>query len=476
MINEKRENIITNENTGQIRFNEIIENLTKPIKNIFITEPLNGDIDLSESLKELGAGIPDEISFHAGNITNLYNIPEGILKLNCSKNLLISLDRIPTSMQELTISSNYIKDIELTSLSNLEILNVADNQIQELNNLPDKLKVLICNNNKIDQLKLSRLANLKTLHISNNMISIIEDMPESVEDFQMENTPSIEFRNLMEGRVNISSPENEDLKSKKKNYTQALNDFFKMKSKYEKKLHDLRRKAYDKATTKKMAKEAVNTVVAPCVKCKRPVGSLFSVSKDRYTVKCGDDKEPCSLDIQLFSGDYDTKYAAAEIFKNDVSNLQIEIIRNRLNNIFDYIDDATSKEIYNNKLIDYNTDNDVYTELLEIYKNTFENLDKKKELIEKNKELFTLIDNNKDLLDEYKQNHNKELIKEVVKTNYQDVYRVARQIRNLQHEIMEMNFYKDEGNIYKMFQYPVTLEKMETNISGEPSSIIKFNK
>ena len=71
MINEKRENIITNENTGQIRFNEIIENLTKPIKNIFITEPLNGDIDLSESLKELGAGIPDEISFHAGNITNL---------------------------------------------------------------------------------------------------------------------------------------------------------------------------------------------------------------------------------------------------------------------------------------------------------------------------------------------------------------------------------------------------------------------
>lgn len=476
MINEKRENIITNENTGQIRFNEIIENLTKPIKNIFITEPLNGDIDLSESLKELGAGIPDEISFHAGNITNLYNIPEGILKLNCSKNLLISLDRIPTSMQELTISSNYIKDIELTSLSNLEILNVADNQIQELNNLPDKLKVLICNNNKIDQLKLSRLANLKTLHISNNMISIIEDMPESVEDFQMENTPSIEFRNLMEGGVNISSPENEDLKSKKKNYTQALNDFFKMKSKYEKKLHDLRRKAYDKATTKKMAKEAVNTVVAPCIKCKRPVGSLFSVSKDRYTVKCGDDKEPCSLDIQLFSGDYDTKYAAAEIFKNDVSNLQIEIIRNRLNNIFDYIDDATSKEIYNNKLIDYNTDNDVYTELLEIYKNTFENLDKKKELIEKNKELFTLIDNNKDLLDEYKQNHNKELIKEVVKTNYQDVYRVARQIRNLQHEIMEMNFYKDEGNIYKMFQYPVTLEKMETNISGEPSSIIKFNK
>ena len=156
--------------------------------------------------------------------------------------------------------------------------------------------------------------------------------------------------------------------------------------------------------------------------------------------------------------------------------MQIEIIRNRLNNIFDYIDDATSKEIYNNKLIDYNTDNDVYTELLEIYKNTFENLDKKKELIEKNKELFTLIDNNKDLLDEYKQNHNKELIKEVVKTNYQDVYRVARQIRNLQHEIMEMNFYKDEGNIYKMFQYPVTLEKMETNISGEPSSIIKFNK
>ena len=42
---------------------------------------------------------------------------------------------------------------------------------------------------------------------------------------------------------------------------------------------------------------------------------------------------------------------------------------------------------------------------------------------------------------------------------------------------MDMNFYEDEGKEFsKIFQYPVTLEKIETNVSGEPSSIIKFNK
>lgn len=476
MINEQRENIIANDNTAQTRFNEIIENLTKPIKKVVVTEPLNGDIDLSESLKELGAGVPDEISFQKGNITNLYNIPEGILTLNCPENLLISLENIPTSLQELSINNNYIKDINLSALANLEILNVSHNQIEKLENIPQKLKDLKCSNNKISQLNLLNLSNLKTLHVSNNMITLIENMPEGVEDFQMENTPSIEFRNMMEGGINVSSPENEELKLKRKDYKQALNDFFKMKSKYEKNLHELRRKAYDKATSKKMAKEAVNKVVAPCIKCKRQVGSLFSRTRDRYTAKCGDDKEPCSLDIQIFSGDHVTKYASTELFKNDVSDLQIEIIRNRLNNIFDYIDDATSKEIYDSKLKDYNSENQLYNDLLEDYRNTFENSDRKKDIFEKKKELFALIDNNKEILEEYKQTNNKELIKEVVKTNFEDVYRIARHIRNLEHEVMDMDFYKDEGNIYKLFQYPVILEKIETNISGEPSSIIKFNK
>ena len=475
MINEQRENIIADENTAQTRFNEIIENLTKPIKKVVVTEPLNGDIDLSESLKELGAGVPDEISFQKGNITNLYNIPEGILTLNCPENLLISLENIPTSMQHLSINNNYIKDINLSALSNLETLNLSHNQIEKIENLPEKLEDLKCSNNKISQLNLSNLSNLKTLHVSNNMITLIENMPEGVEDFQMENTPSIEFRNMMEGGVNVSSPENEELKLKRKDYKQALNEYFKIKTIYEKKLHSLRRKAYDKAINKKMAKEAVNKVVAPCITCKRDVGTLFSRTRDKYTAKCGDGKEPCKLNIQIFSGDHDTKYASAELFKTDVSDLQIEIIRNRLNNIFDYIDDATSKEIYDSKLKDYNSENQLYNELLENYKNTFENSDKKKDISEKKKELFTLIDNNKEILDEYKQTNNKELIKEIVKTNFEDVYRVARQIRNLEHEIMDMDFYKDEGKIFtKMFQYPVTLDKIETNLSGEPSSVIKF--
>ena len=71
MIEEERENIINNENTAQERFERIVETLTKPVKKIIIPEPLSGDIDLS-SLKELGVGIPDEIIFQKGKITNAY--------------------------------------------------------------------------------------------------------------------------------------------------------------------------------------------------------------------------------------------------------------------------------------------------------------------------------------------------------------------------------------------------------------------
>ena len=475
MIEEERENIINNENTAQERFERIVETLTKPVKKIIIPEPLSGDIDLS-SLKELGVGIPDEIIFQKGKITNLYNIPEGLLILECPANLLISIDNLPVTIQNISVANNHLSSIDITPLTNLEYLNVSHNQIKELNNIPDTLKELRCNNNKLSSLNLIGLSVLKTLHISNNMITVIENMPDGVEDFQMENTPSIEFRNQEGDDISLSSPENEELKLKKKDYVNALNEFFKIKSKYENKHHDMRKKAYKKADTKKMAREAVNQIVPPCIKCKRPVGSIFSMKGKKYSVICGDAKEPCKLNIQLFSGDYISKEDAVNLFQHDTSNLQTDITRNRLNNIFDYIDDETSKQIYNEKLKEYNVENDVYTALLDSYKDTFDNKEKKKEIIEKKRELYSLVDNNKNLLEEYKETNNTELIKEVVKANVQDVYRVARNIRNLEHEIMEMNFYKDKGNIHKTFQYPVTLQKREYNLSGEPSSIIKFDR
>ena len=138
MIQEERENIITNENTAQDMLKNMIESMTKPLKKVNINETLSGDVDLS-IFKEMGFGIPEEIIFTNGKITNIYNIPDGLLELHCSNNILISIENIPKSIEVLEVQNNYLKSIDVSALSSLESLNVSHNHLELLDKLPESL-------------------------------------------------------------------------------------------------------------------------------------------------------------------------------------------------------------------------------------------------------------------------------------------------------------------------------------------------
>ena len=156
MIQEKREHIINNENTAQQQFEDYVETLAKPIKVIRITELLSGDIDLNV-LKEKGYGVPDELIFSEGNITNLYNIPEGLNRLEIPNNMLDTINNLPKSLQVLEIPQNFLEQIDISLLTELEELNISHNKLSELKNIPKKLRVLKCTHNKLEYLDLSNL-------------------------------------------------------------------------------------------------------------------------------------------------------------------------------------------------------------------------------------------------------------------------------------------------------------------------------
>ena len=87
MNKEEREQIISNNNTATEELKKYLEGSTKPLKKIYIGYALFGDIDFS-ILKEMNMGVPEEVIFEEGKITNLYNIPEGIETLKVNKNIL----------------------------------------------------------------------------------------------------------------------------------------------------------------------------------------------------------------------------------------------------------------------------------------------------------------------------------------------------------------------------------------------------
>ena len=481
MIKEEREDIITNNNTAEKNFYNYLETLTKPIKKVELKESLYGDIDFS-ALKEKGFGVPEEIIFKEGKITNLYNLPEGLLHLECNNNLLLSIDNLPSSIIHLELEYNYLESLDVSGLKQLEKLMVSHNQLKNLLNLPETLETLKATHNKLEKLDLNKLDGLNVLHISNNVMTLIENMPENVSDFQMENTPSIEFRNTDVNNIKMTDTEKETNDKKQKDYVSALNEYFKIKTKYDNKLRDLKKKAYNKAPTKKIAKENIRKIRAPCIKCKRNVGTVFNHSSNKYTAICGDTKEPCKLNIQLYSGDFYYYKDSLELFEEPLKNSKKEIIRNKLDNIFGYLDDEQAKANHEEKMAEYDENSDIYSENLDNYNNKFNNKDKKEAIFNKKRELFELIEKNKEMIEEYKETHNRELLKQVVVNNKNDVERLSKSIQSLENEIIEINYYKEgyyedmrSKEIYKLFQYPVDLKSLEVNFH-EPENVIKFDR
>ena len=471
MFKEEREDVITNNNTAQEKFTAFVEQLSKPIKKVEILEPLYGDLNFN-IFQDLNLGIPEEIYFQKGQITSFTNIPNGIKILSCPNNFLISIENLPTTLEKINLEYNFLENIDVSNLKFLEELNINHNQIQEISKLPSSLKNLKCEYNKLEYLNLNNLNELKTLHISNNLITVIENMPEGIEDFQKENLPSIEFRNS--GEPEIKNKEENEKRRLKKDFYNDLKQYFKLKSKYEKKEKELKKNAYQKADTKKMAKNAVKKVKPPCIKCKRLVGTMFQKKNNTYTAICGDDTQPCKLNIKLYCGNYLHFDEGIDLFQNSLEDIKTNIIKQKMDNIFGYTDDETAKIKYEALLQDYNEEKDILQEMYDRRDEVYENLDKKEQVKNKKRELFTYIEDNKAILDEFKQTKNKQLIKDLVFNNVRNVHREARTISQIENEIIEMNYYKDE-NIYKVYKFPMLFHKSEINL-GEPEVVKNFER
>ena len=283
ITNQQRENIIIENNTAQSRLLDILENYSRQSTNLTIQEQLHGDVDLSP-LRDLGFGLIDTIILGKGEITNLINIPKGITSFTCTDNLLKMVENLPSSLSSINLSGNMIEDIDVSNLKNLQSLNLSHNKLTQLENLPPNLEELLCDFNQLQQLNLEGLTKLKTLNISNNKITLIENI-DTITNLIYDNNPSINFRNSDVGHiVGDDNNENED----NTNYKDALNQYFRMKNEYETKIHEKRKKIYDKEPNKKIAKRLIQQYTPECIKCKRKVGTIFTRDENIYKAICGD--------------------------------------------------------------------------------------------------------------------------------------------------------------------------------------------
>lgn len=475
IIREQRADVIQTRNAAQSRLRYILETQNKASTQLILKEPLAGDLDFS-ILPEFGMSNVTEIRIGSGEITNIIGLPTSLQTFFCEFNLLTELENLPPKLRVLEIPHNYLVSIDVSKLGQLETLNLSDNKITELKNLPGSITELACDGNELAKLDLQNVPNLKKLNISNNKITLVENMPEGIFEFKMENTPTIEFRASSVGEVlatTMKTNEDADAATQSRTYDDSLREYFRLKTKYENKVYAARKKVFERAPNKRTGKLAVAAVKPQCIKCGRPVGSLFFREKNRYVASCGDTQAPCSLNIQLFAGRILPLSYMLYLFKEDTEDMKDTIIRQKLDTLFNYISEDRSVELFKKELEAYTQNSKEFKALLDLYTDLYESEHKREQINKKNGEIFVLNEKIQALLAEYEKTENREVLMTAMVMQVKELGPEVRNLRILENEVTEVGVGDKEGE-YRLCQYPIALSKLDYSF-GEPPRIIKFS-
>lgn len=351
-IEERRQNILEEKNTAQQDVLDFLENLHPAITELVFKEPLSGSIDFS-ILSNCDFTNITSIKFVPGNITSIINLPNTITELSCPNNLLVDLDDLSNSggnsLVILEIPENGLKHLDFKSLKNLKSLNISKNNFVELRDLPTSLEILLCNNNKLKELNLEGVENLKTLHCENNPMLVISHYNYSITDLKMDNHSNVEMdETVRDVEINRSIEVKE-----------AIHYFFELKNEYEQKRYQQRKNVYNKTTSKKTAKKIIQNLKYKCIHCGQPGspdGTIFSMKDRMFTAFCGATNK-CNLDIKIFAGYFSDLYKYYQLFKEEVENNKSEIIKQKLDTLFNYVDEKKSIELFKKEMKEYSDNN-----------------------------------------------------------------------------------------------------------------------
>ena len=461
---EKRTEIIAENNTAQREFINILKQLSKDHSDeIRFENPMHGDLDFSE-LKDQGYKHIHTIIFDkSGNVTNILNVPEGIKRLECSNQMLVGLSGLPESIEEINVEGNYLKKFDANELNKLRILQISNNELEDLLHLPASLEELYCDNNLLKRLDLAKATEMHTLHCSNNQLLVVANPPSTLVDFQMNDNPLTEITN---------DTKNASERESKMDYTEAMYNYFSLKRKYEEKMKEIKRAAYKKGDSNKNGAAKARNVKPPCVNCKRRVGTVFDMKHNRYSAVCGDKTHPCNLNIQLYTGNYFDIETVLRLYYEDLNKTKERIITHKMETLFSYVNEDTVLSKFKEELELYTSDSKIYKEVLDRHNNLYENEEKRIQISKKTQEIYDIIAEINSHMKEYEISGTRESLSSALHIQKRDLIPAIQNLRMKKWGLMEMSV-SPENDASKLIQIEVPLNKSEF-IYGEDPRVIKY--
>lgn len=255
---------------------------------------------------------------------------------------------------------------------------------------------------------------------------------------------------------------------------EAVDQYYKLKDKYEMKLSKEKQKILSVSGLSNREKHARYARVKKlCVNCNRDGGTIFSNKNRVLKAVCGVSSSPCKLDIEIQLGEYDSKLNILKYDKEYKDKSELDIIRIKLNLLFNFIEESQAVEQYQDKKKIYLEDQKDYHSLLTDILMITDNPTKLSSLNDSIVSLYEHLETLKELHKLYNSEENLELIKEMIELYNNKILPNADRIRNLTYNYNNVD--ETEDGKYELIQKPYTLFQLETN-NGNKEKIIKNNR
>ena len=245
-------------------------------------------------------------------------------------------------------------------------------------------------------------------------------------------------------------------------YFKDVEKYYKAKSLYESKYEKEKNKIMSSKNYKSIEdkKEKLKKVKIPCTHCKRKVGMKFEITPSHFTAMCGDEAQPCEFRLNIKKYKVVTQYPLLEALKRDRDKNMMDIIKLKLDVLFNYSSESEISSKFSSVREDYMKNNKLYKNTVQAYKQITNRTDQQEELTTKKIELQNEISEMKAIFNKFQENGKQQFLNEYIDRYQRIIIPLVEKIRELSFSYQNIEFDVIDEN-FKLVQEPYTTHDLE---------------
>ena len=391
-----------------------------------------GPIDLAAF--EMEGRTPTIIQCERGEITHLLNIPNTTRVLNIDNNMI---DNLPQDgvrqLKILSCNGNKLAHFDASNFTNLEELYLNGNQISELTNLPATLKTLEINDNpNLFFLDLGNATGLKKISCTgnDNLRKIVNVCQADKSGFIFKHDSHVEIEYVEKCRA-IGKEKHQE------HETATLDQYYALKQKYEATRTKEVRSIVAMPISTKNKKKLVRAIGKKCVNCGKTGGTEFWRKDDILYAQCAATSK-CELNMKINAGFYSNVRDLMQITQDDMQEKRANIIRMKMDTLFNYMTEAQSAKQFKQDLEMYQGDEAMFNTYSDYEENIVNDPVRERLIKKKTHEIYRVLHDVRKMMDEYNKSGDKQVLHDAVEKQVSELHTEIEMLRTLKYPVMEM--------------------------------------